>query len=843
MTDFGNLLTQMSSAFNQPREKNEEVEIKLTEDKTLKWRGLHNNQFAAAKRKSKPSKNDEENGSHSAENEEELRDQEVEEEAGVDEILCENSDKNQNVSVNEVDITSESVDKSKCEEKNSEEIEFTIETEDKNESEAKVVKHDDVVVTSSEDKNEVMDNKKVVDEKEAPELSSEMKIEAEKKLTKRTKKQVDKSERVLRRNRISTPLPAGNNSIVEEAQDKKEAGNLKDKVSVKKTFIKNDSDSSPKIKKQKIDDEIAVAADPKESGEKKKGRPKKDVPIEDEVAITLSKGDAKVVLSGEDEIKPDNVDKLKLDESTKVDERAQRTEIKIDAVELDDGEEVKPDKDSEMDIKTEDPESPTSPKSLKAEDHDGIDLSKMPKKRGRKPKTKEEEISSKTSSPLKKSQRVSKEGSVLATAMARKEKSFEQMVPQQRLSRRIKPTAKILANDELRYGFVLHNNARLSMGTEVQDSSEELDLKNDKKTPSPPPIDSSTTSQPTLITSDLLIPPKEKTPVKEQILEAIHTPTPPLRKSCPDPEVFLQDIKTLKIGINRSPEDKKLNKKQQRRLLKLKEKHFALLGLRKTSKIINEQDSDVSSNESSDNEEFVPKSKIQVQSKTGVTLRHRTPKQETPPPPSVLKLPASPIRKRKSNFHPIIPITSTKTQTKSSSTPSITSPSKPTTAQTLTTNITSITPSTLIGDASSTHPTTNTPKAIRNPILSPSQQSKLITNNKQIITKETTTSSSISASSSESQSTALTQFLCLCDKKSQYYVRKSQSLTQCVAVDQIEHHHVGCTNEVQGELLNLMRPSSRVSYMILCETHRKRLMAHNCCAGCGVFCSQVILSK
>lgn len=838
MTEFfGNLLTQMSSAFNQPREKNEEVEIKLTDDKTLKWRGLHNNQFAAAKRKSKPSKNIEENGSRSAENEEEESgDQEVEEEAGVDEIVSKKSDKNQNLSVNDVDVISESVDQNKCEEKNNEII-VTPEKEDKNESETKIAKSDDVVVTSSENNNDVT-VKKTVDEIDSPETSSETKVEAEKKLTKRTKKHVDKSERVLRRNRLSTPLPAvatGSSTVLDEVQDKKEASNVKDKIVTKKVTLRSDSDSSPKNKRQKIEDEV-VTVDAKDTTEKKKRRPKKDAqpPREEgEIASTEVKND---VNKDNQEIK--EIDDLKVDEAKINEEKVVAAENTTDLITGD--ADVKLDKD-DLDIKIEDPDSPTSPKSLKADDQDGSDSSKLPKKRGRKPKLKDDDISSKTSSPLKKSQRVSKEGSsVLANAMARKEKSFEQMVPQQRLSRRIKPTAKILANDELRYGFVLHNNARLSMGTDAQDTIDELDPKTEKKTPSPPPVSSSSTSpsQSGLISSVLLIPPIEKTPVKEQITQPITNSTPPVRKACPDPDVFLQNIKTLKIGLNRSPEDKKLNKKQQRRLLKLKEKHFALLGLRKTSKITNEL-SDVSSNESSDNEEFVPKSKIHVQAKPGVTLRHRTPKQDTPPP--ALKQPASPTRKRKSNAHPIIPLSTSKTQTAS-----IASPNKSTTAKSLTTTITTSTSSsptvTTLSDeilSSSSPPAPNTTKTIRNPILSASQQSKLITNNNQILTKEPYTTSSSSVSSSTSQSPALSQFLCLCDKKSQYYVRKSQSLTQCVAVDQIEHHHVGCTNDVQGELLNLMRPSSRVSYMILCETHRKRLMAHNCCAGCGVFCSQV----
>ncbi|CAH2068186.1 unnamed protein product, partial [Iphiclides podalirius] len=56
---------------------------------------------------------------------------------------------------------------------------------------------------------------------------------------------------------------------------------------------------------------------------------------------------------------------------------------------------------------------------------------------------------------------------VLANAIARKEKSYETIPgPTQRLSRRIKPTAKILANEELRMGLESQNNARLGIQTE-----------------------------------------------------------------------------------------------------------------------------------------------------------------------------------------------------------------------------------------------------------------------------------------------------------------------------------------------------------------------------------------
>ncbi|XP_060810673.1 histone-lysine N-methyltransferase EHMT2 [Amyelois transitella] len=77
-----------------------------------------------------------------------------------------------------------------------------------------------------------------------------------------------------------------------------------------------------------------------------------------------------------------------------------------------------------------------------------------------------EEVSD-SSIPKRSSRRRSKDSAdnVLANAIARKEK-YNETVPTQRLSRRIKPTAKILANEELRIGLESQNNARLGITAE-----------------------------------------------------------------------------------------------------------------------------------------------------------------------------------------------------------------------------------------------------------------------------------------------------------------------------------------------------------------------------------------
>ncbi|XP_039521744.1 histone-lysine N-methyltransferase EHMT2 isoform X2 [Pimephales promelas] len=62
----------------------------------------------------------------------------------------------------------------------------------------------------------------------------------------------------------------------------------------------------------------------------------------------------------------------------------------------------------------------------------------------------------------------------------------------------------------------------------------------------------------------------------------------------------------------------------------------------------------------------------------------------------------------------------------------------------------------------------------------------------------------------------------------------SRSGRTCMAIESINGELVGCTNViVKGET---MRPSSRVSLVVLCETHRSHMVKHHCCPGCGYFC-------
>ncbi|KAJ2946713.1 hypothetical protein O0L34_g12771 [Tuta absoluta] len=94
-----------------------------------------------------------------------------------------------------------------------------------------------------------------------------------------------------------------------------------------------------------------------------------------------------------------------------------------------------------------------------------------PKKEKGQHTSENDEASDSSHTAVKRStRRRSKEfDNVIANAIARKEKSYNETPTPSRPSRRIKPTAKVLANEELRIGFETQNNARLG----VQDKSPE----------------------------------------------------------------------------------------------------------------------------------------------------------------------------------------------------------------------------------------------------------------------------------------------------------------------------------------------------------------------------------
>lgn len=80
---------------------------------------------------------------------------------------------------------------------------------------------------------------------------------------------------------------------------------------------------------------------------------------------------------------------------------------------------------------------------------------------------------------------------------------------------------------------------------------------------------------------------------------------------------------------------------------------------------------------------------------------------------------------------------------------------------------------------------------------------------------------------------------CLCQHESQIYIspENSSDIVHCAALDSIDGRIIGCNNIVSGEL-SMLRPSVRIPYTILCEVHKERLIRHNCCPTCGLFCTQ-----
>lgn len=382
---------------------------------------------------------------------------------------------------------------------------------------------------------------------------------------------------------------------------------------------------------------------------------------------------------------------------------------------------------------------------------------------------------------------------------------IHQAQPHQRLSRRIKPTPKILANEELRQGFEIQNNARLSLSSEHLDN--ELDRSPKSKTPPGTPQESTTKVDVEIAqngTEKQRPRRKSNTPPKRQSGSSNGSRTPefvrPVRQPCPDPEKFLNEIKMAKINLHRSPEDnKKLNFKQKKRLIKLKERHFFKLGLQRVSKSRGHESGE--SNVESDSEDFVPNQKINV-GRPSVTLRVRGQK-------DIVIYNKHLIKGRVPRFK-----------------------TKKTSPQPMT--------STLI-DQLDHH---SKELITRNPEIS------LISSTKHKSTMEAqraaTQKAAQSAYEHQHQITSEVTLsirkepdsnICLCNKISKFYTRKTDE-TYCSAVDQIEKQKVGCSNDVDGELLNLLRPSVRASYMLLCESHRKRLYSHNCCPGCGVFLTQ-----
>ncbi|XP_054271745.1 histone-lysine N-methyltransferase EHMT2-like isoform X2 [Macrosteles quadrilineatus] len=82
--------------------------------------------------------------------------------------------------------------------------------------------------------------------------------------------------------------------------------------------------------------------------------------------------------------------------------------------------------------------------------------------------------------------------------------------------------------------------------------------------------------------------------------------------------------------------------------------------------------------------------------------------------------------------------------------------------------------------------------------------------------------------------------ICLCNKRDNMFAKANGWRTElyCQAVDSLDGRPIGCCNTVDKDNARLLRPSARVPFLLLCDVHYKRLLRHNCCPGCGIFCTQ-----
>lgn len=422
----------------------------------------------------------------------------------------------------------------------------------------------------------------------------------------------------------------------------------------------------------------------------------------------------------------------------------------------------------------------TSPTSATGEtdDQDKVVI----KKRGRRPKA----TSMTKSIQVKKSLRLAKDDSDANTSdysNQRKELKSDPVIlappiGRMRSQRRIKPTAKILENEELRQGFEVTNCKRLSLSNEnLMDSF----LERSPQTTSRSGNDSNSNRSPNVASPESKQNDSTSHETENLILNTkVNNVIFPTKKPCRDPQEFLNEIKSFKIGTNRSPEDnKKLTKNQQRRLLKAKEKHLGMLGLRPKN-----DDYSSSSNES-DTEDFNPS----TSKRPTITLRLRNQHKSGA---DYMKRNVN-LRKREHtdalHIEKRMKMAAEKNQQLKE-------------------------------------------------IESSDDDDCIVVESGKITHNEST---QVSCGKENNH----INLVCSCQQKTKYYIKQGQNMSLsvsgkifCCAIDEIEKRKIGCINELTDSLICLYRPSVKVSYMVLCSSHKKRLASHNCCSGCGLFCTQ-----
>ncbi|KAH8276360.1 hypothetical protein KR026_004772 [Drosophila bipectinata] len=367
-----------------------------------------------------------------------------------------------------------------------------------------------------------------------------------------------------------------------------------------------------------------------------------------------------------------------------------------------------------------------------------------------------------------------------------------------RSKRRIKPTPKILENDELRCEFETKHIERMTQWETAAGSSN-----GDFETPQSGAGGGGSCSSTSRQKSDKSDGsnfeghPAGTSAIKKRLFsksqrDIENASAALLAKSkmrpCPNVEDFLSDIKAARFNANRSPEDRKLNKKQQRKLAKQKEKHLKHLGLKR-----NHSDEASDNDSSNTDNEFVPTTRVQV-AKRSVTLRVRTPAAK-----EVATTSAQALKAASNTVHQQQPVPPKLTRR--------------------------------VGGRAGAGGGVSMPSS--GVVISTLDHDQLHTLNSSILADLPPADADAMPSTSN-----LAKFICLCQKSSQYYARNAPDSSYCCAIDHIDEQKIGCCNELSAEVHNLLRPSQRVGYMILCDEHKKRLHSHNCCAGCGIFCTQ-----
>ncbi|XP_053380892.1 uncharacterized protein LOC123550294 isoform X2 [Mercenaria mercenaria] len=78
--------------------------------------------------------------------------------------------------------------------------------------------------------------------------------------------------------------------------------------------------------------------------------------------------------------------------------------------------------------------------------------------------------------------------------------------------------------------------------------------------------------------------------------------------------------------------------------------------------------------------------------------------------------------------------------------------------------------------------------------------------------------------------------LCTCKISGASFQKMTTIVTFCQALDSVDGKVLGCCNKVTNP--QLVRPAVKIPFLALCDSHRKRLRVHQCCPGCGHFCTQ-----